>query len=338
MTENNIEKIMVINLGGTREMALGTAAFAAIREFHPNAHIILLTTARYAEFGQQSGYFNEIWVDPLLNWYDVPQVLHFLKKLRNSGIQLVYDLQNVRRSNMYFRCMGRNKPLWNSSNINWCSHYYDNPDAHLMHFLDRQAEQLMVTGMEFIPPPDISWLQADISKFSFLETGQPYALLVAGGLEDEKQSRWPESGYVEVAEWLAEIGVLPVFIGDEADKALIKSIDRSCVHIDIANLAGRTSLADIAELARGAVFAIGAGDGYMHLMALTGCPSIFLYSGYFVQEIHTPIGDAINIMYQREPSQILPSTVIDRLIEMFGLNEGEEAQDNEDEEAENDSA
>jgi ADP-heptose:LPS heptosyltransferase len=48
--------------------------------------------------------------------------------------------------------------------------------------------------------------------------------------------------------------------------------------IEARSLLGRTSLADLAVLARGAAGAIGNDSGPMHLIAAAGCPSVVLFS------------------------------------------------------------
>lgn len=68
----------------------------------------------------------------------------------------------------------------------------------------------------------------------------------------------------------------PVLIGasDEADRNAV--ISGACTHA--LDLTGRTSIADIARLARQASGAVGNDNGPMHLIAAAGCPSLVLYS------------------------------------------------------------
>ena len=48
--------ILVIRLGALGDFVLSMGPFAAIRAHHPDARIILLTTAPYAELARASGY------------------------------------------------------------------------------------------------------------------------------------------------------------------------------------------------------------------------------------------------------------------------------------------
>ena len=58
------EAILVIRLGALGDFVLSSGPFQAIRAFHPDAHIVLLTTAPYEELARAGGWFDEIWLEP----------------------------------------------------------------------------------------------------------------------------------------------------------------------------------------------------------------------------------------------------------------------------------
>ena len=79
-----------------------------------------------------------------------------------------------------------------------------------------------------------------------------------------------------IANNLVELGFRPVLIGDVNDKGLISGIAANAQ--DALNLAGRTTLLQLAGLCRRARLAIGNDTGPMHMAVAAGVPSLVLYS------------------------------------------------------------
>ncbi len=64
------------------------------------------------------------------------------------------------------------------------------------------------------------------------------------------------------------------------------------------DLAGRTSLAELAVLARGAAAALGNDTGPMHLIAAAGCPTLVLFSDASDPALCAPRGPAVQILHR----------------------------------------
>ena len=119
----------------------------------------------------------------------------------------------------------------------------------------------------------VSFLTSDVSHFDLPED---YALLVPGGAHHRPGKRYPAVAYRELGRHMAKQGTAPVIIGAEAEADVCAEVAHD---VPLArNLCGKTSLADIAELARHARVAIGNDTGPMHLIAPTGCKTVVLFS------------------------------------------------------------
>lgn len=263
-------RILVIKLSALGDFVQAAGPFAAIRAHHAGARITLLTTRPYADFARASPWFDEVWIDERPRLWQIGGWLALRRRLRGGRFDMVYDLQTSDRSGWYFRLMGR--PRW-SGIAPGCSHPHANAGRDHMHTIDRQAEQLAMAGIPSTPLPDLSWVAADVGRFGL--TGR-YALLVPGGAPHRPAKRWPVEHYVGVARALAARGVTPVLIGTQEDAGPIAAIDGACR--EARSLLGRTGLADIVALARGAAGAIGNDSGPMHLIAAARCPAIVLFS------------------------------------------------------------
>ncbi len=274
MSAAELSRILVIKLGALGDFIQALGPFAAIRRHHANAHITLLTTEPFAAFAAASDYFNDIWTGGRPSGLDLIGWLDLRRRLREGGFERVYDLQTSARSSFYYRL------LWPGSYPEWsgiaagCSHPHDNPRRDFMHTIERQAEQLQMAGIADVPPPDLSWVKADLGR---LRIKDRFALLVPGGAAHRPGKRWPEEHFGELARWLAGREIEPVLLGSEAEASLLASVAGG--HPGVGNLAGKTGLFDIAALAGAAIIAVGNDTGPMHLIAAAGCPSLVLYSG-----------------------------------------------------------
>jgi len=266
------EQVLVIKLGALGDFVQAMGPFAAIRKRHADARITLLTTAPYVALAEASGYFNDIWIDKRPRWWQVGEWLGLKRRFDSTGFQRVYDLQTSDRSVIYFRLFAAPKPEW-SGIARGCSHPHANPARDSMHSIDRQREQLAMAGIDTVPAPDLGWVNGDISAFG---TQSPFVLLLPGGSAHRPAKRWPVTGYVALAKALMAKGCQPVLIGagDEAER----NAEIADLCAGVVNLTGRTSLFDIASLARSAAGAVGNDNGPMHLIAASDCPSLVLYS------------------------------------------------------------
>jgi ADP-heptose:LPS heptosyltransferase len=265
-------KILVIKLGALGDFVQALGPCAAIRRHHPQAKVTLLTTTPYVALAKASGYFDDIWTDERPRWWQVGRWRRLKRRFDAAGFTRVYDLQTSDRSGFYFRLFASPKPEW-SGIAPGCSHPHGNPRRDFIHTVERQREQLAAAGIADVSLPDLRWVDGNIDAFGLTA---PFVLLVPGGSAHRPAKRWPTESYAALAGMLSAKGFQPVLIGarDEADRNA--RIAELCP--DAVNLTGRTSLFDIASLARAAAGAVGNDNGPMHLIAASDCPSLVLYS------------------------------------------------------------
>jgi ADP-heptose:LPS heptosyltransferase len=261
-----VKRILVIRLGALGDFVLSFAPFAAIRARHPEAEITLLTTLPYAGLGKRAPWFDRVEIDARPAWWNPLGLLRLALELR--GYDFVYDLQTSRRMSWYFRLAGR--PPW-SGIAPGCSHPHANPLRDAMHTRERQREQLEMAGITEFPAPALAWLERPVADLP-----HPYALLVPGAAAQRPRKRWPAERYGALAEILAGRGLIPAVVGTAAEAPLAATIRAACPRA--IDLTGRTDIADLFSLAKGAALAVGNDTGPMHLAALAGCPCLVLFS------------------------------------------------------------
>lgn len=307
------ERFLVIKLGALGDFIQACGPMQAIRAHHPEARISLLTTPPYAEIGRKCGYFNEILEDRRSRWYDLPGWVSVLESLNTGKFRRVYDLQNNDRTAIYSRLIFP-KPEWVGA-ARGASHRNASPERTAGTSFAGHRQTLALAGITGVSVDDLSWMDSDISRFGL--AGTRYALLIAGSSPTRPRKRWAPEKYAALAQRLLEKQCRPVLIGAKAEieqNAKIAQTDSR-----ILDLTGKTTLFDLAALARGAVLALGNDTGPMHLASVTGCPVCVLFCSKESDPArHAPIGPGVTAI-TRESLETLTDQDVWNAMEDAGI-------------------
>ncbi len=296
--------ILIIKLGALGNVILSLNAFAAIRAYHANARISLLTTAPYADWLRQAPWFDEVLVDARPAPWNLPELYRLREMLIRPRFARVYDLQTSSRSSHYFRLFPRGaKPEW-SGIATGCSHPDLDPDRDHIHDNDRQAGQLHQAGIVTIPPADLSWCRGDIGRFNLPRN---FVVLVPGSAPHRPVKRWPARHYQALAEALRAQGLTPVVVGSHAEAPIARDIPAAL------DLTGQTSFGDLADLGRAARFAVGNDTGPMHLLAATDCPVVVLFSHDSNPAMCVPRGKEVRVLSRHDLADLDVAAVLTEL-------------------------
>lgn len=297
------EQVLIIKHGALGDIILASGHMKAIREAHPAAHITCLTGTSYAKLLSACPFLDEIWEDGKPKPWQVSDWLALRRKLRSRPFRWVYDLQTSGRSSRYWWFLPWPKPHWSGIGA-FVSHPQRGQERHRMHTVVRLNDQLHIAGIETDGKPDISWLEAPVDT---LGLPRRYALIVPGGSAHRPEKRWPPEHYASLCKAMAIIGVTPVLIGSGAEKDVLEHI---AAHVpDALNLAEKTSIAQLASLARGAVWAVGNDTGPMHVIAAANCPSTVIFSHASSPGKSAPAGDSVTCLQERDLTTLFPDRI-----------------------------
>ncbi len=306
--ENRLH-ILIIKLGALGDFVQALGPCAAIRNYHKDSCITLLTTPPFEELARQSGYFDKILFDERPKLFQVQSWLNLRKRLKAGYFSRVYDLQTSDRSGFYFKLFGPGKrPEW-SGNAKGCSHRHANPSRDNMHTCERQSEQLAIAGIMDVPISDLSWALAETETFNLPKN---YALLVPGGAPHRLEKRWPSKAFGELAASLLKKKIEPVLLGTSRENKVITDVAAQCP--DASNLIDKTSFSQIVALANKAQFSIGNDTGPMHLIAAAGCRSLVLYSHESNPELCAQRGRDVRIIRRERLQELSVDEVLTHLI------------------------
>lgn len=241
-------------------MVQAASAFAALRKFHAQDHLALLTTVSYQELAKKMGYFDEILLDDRLKLFQFSKFINFGCYLRNQGFQKIYDLQNVDRTKFYSYFMSK-RTKWIAPCKKDCS----------IHPQDRFKRLFSSLGIPFEMSLDLGHL-AEPNNFSL---PSPYILLIPGAsMVHGGRKRWPEEKYAELASFLVKKEIQPVLIGGLSEN--FDLIKRKVP--EVIDLCGKTTFYQITGLAQKALCAIGNDTGPTLLAASGGCKTLTFYA------------------------------------------------------------
>lgn len=303
-----VRRILIIKLSALGDIVQAVGPMAAIRQHHPEARITVLTTKPYDALLDLCPYIDDVWLDERPKWYQVLKCRALRDRVRSGRFDMVYDLQTSGRSSAYFRLFpASQRPFW-SGIARGASHPHANPGRNQLHTIERQAEQLCDAGIPETPFPNLHWVTADTAH---LDLSPPFALLVPGGAPHRPGKRWPATSYTALAKHLVTRGIQPVLLGTTAEHEILRLIADSCS--DTINLCGLTSIPELAVLARDAVAAVGNDTGPMHIITLSGCASVVLYSDESDPALCAQRGPSVEILRRERLSDLPLEDVITTL-------------------------
>jgi ADP-heptose:LPS heptosyltransferase len=302
------DRILVIKLGALGDMIQAADAFAAIRAHHAGTETVLMTAPPFAALGRAMPWFDAVWTDARPGPLRPDAWWALRRRLAGAGFARVYDLQCSRRTRRYFRLLpaGR-RPEW-VGDAPGCSH--PNPDFSGARLSNRQkmAAQLAVAGIGPPPPADLGWLDAPIGH---LALPPRYAVLIPGASPRPPGKRWPAAHYADLAQRLAAKGIPPVVVGTGADRAATDGVRAGA---EVLDLVGRTSLAELASVLRGAACVVGNDTGPTFLAGALRRPTLMLISHHTDAVAAAPWGDATRRLRRHDLADLEPDEAWEALL------------------------
>lgn len=293
------KNILIIKLSALGDFIQSLGLSKAIRAHHPDVKITLLTTKPFEKFAQQSGYFDNIFIDNRPKLLQLRKWWELKKTLNQNMFSCVYDLQSNDRTKIYKKLFSTT-PQW----INTPKNTNISESA-----FTRQSNALSKVDIENIKIDTLDWIKSDIGHF---DLHAPYALIVPGCAPTRPEKRWPAAHYSALCTKFLEQGIQPVILGTKDEKEITSQIAHSCPAA--LNLTEKTSLFDIVALARNAQFSIGNDTGPMHLIAPTGCKTLVIFSKYSNPIQSAPLGEHVQTIQQENIEEIQPEDILNKLI------------------------
>jgi heptosyltransferase I len=278
-------RILLVKLSSFGDVLHALPTLEALREAYPTAHITWLVEAAYAPLLSGHPALDAVWIGPRLRPAEFfcgsnPAALRrLLQQLRAQPFDLVLDVQGLLKSAVWV-ALAKSPRKVGYDRTRELSYLpltervqpFD-PEAHAVRRYLNLAHYL---GAPPAPPRFRLGLDAaaDISALIPAEPGRPLALLHPGARWASKL--WPPASWARLAEWFHTQGFQIAVTGSPADRELAGGITAQC-RAPLLNLAGATSLAQLAAILRKTRLAVTTDTGVMHLAAALGTPVTALF-------------------------------------------------------------
>ena len=292
-----------MKLADIGDVLTATPALRALRETYPHARVDLLTTPAAAGIVPGS-LVDHVWTSPrtlLSGPADLPNFVRLLRALRQTGYDAIVFLHHLTLSRgvLKYRLLAAatGAPvvagLDNGKGV-WLTHPAADDGFGAVHEVDYGLRAVAALGahtfdLSLLARCDDTDKQQVASLLAALPRGHRVAIHPGSGGYSMAR-RWEPAKWAAVADALVEgRGAQVILVGTPADGA--DSV-QAAMHGPATNLAGRTSLSQLAALLGQCDLFLGADSGVMHLAAAMGVPVVALFgpSNHLAWGPWTPAG------------------------------------------------
>lgn len=310
-----MENILVIKLSAFGDFMIAVGHFQAIKRYHPDARLTLLTTKAYKGLAEKSGLFDEVMIDKRPHRFDLAGWSSLRKEIRSRNFTRIYDLQNNDRTSLYYKIIWdvpfgiKGKiPQWVGT-VKGCDFYTPDMRQEPIHAFDRGNLVLAKAGIYDVQPANLEWMHADVSNLNLPEENM--VLIIPGAAPSRPEKKWPVENYIHVIKELHGKGFNPVVVGSHPEVPVVERIKIECPYV--VDLTCKTNFYELAEVSRKAQFAIGNDTGPMHLLALTDLPMVVLFSKWSNPVQSSPLGNQVDYIQKDDMSAITVDEVLEKI-------------------------
>jgi len=273
-------KILLISLSNVGDVVLTTPVISALKQKFPEAELDVLVGPRAKEIFLGDPAINEVFS------YDkkigLPGKLNLAFLLRKKSYDLVVDLRNS-----IFGPVANVKNIFNN---------LKNAPKGLAHMKDRHLWKIqqVVPGLNVENSNCYIWIDQqskDEIDFKLLESQidtNDLLIAVSPGARSHTK-RWAQEGFIEVCERLsAELSAKVILVGDEDDKKITAEV-MARAKGDVYDLAGQTSIKQLAALLQRCSLLISNDSAPMHIGYAVGTPVVAIF-GPTDSDKYRPLG------------------------------------------------
>ncbi|MCB4792457.1 MAG: glycosyltransferase family 9 protein [Elusimicrobia bacterium] len=276
---DKINKIVVMKFWGMGSIIMASPALRALRDGYKDARITFLTLSRNREICQLLNLFEEVVTVRLDNGIMIflKDLLSVLVCLRKERFDLLLDFEFFTRFSSILTYLVNAKVsvgfnTWEVWRGNF--HTVKVPFNRYWHLTDNFNNMLSLIGVRVnsndLPPLALSDDDRKIVERLLSEKWRSYERLIAVNVNNDPMAyerRWPKKNYQEIINKLIEKhGAKIVMIGSSKEAGYVADIAAGIVKKEnLLNLAGKTSLGQLACLFEKAMFLLTNDSGPMHL-------------------------------------------------------------------------
>ncbi len=306
---SDIERLLVVKTSSIGDVIHALPVVQAIKDAAPHLALGWVVRRRCADI-----LTGNLRIDHLHILPDKPslrELFNLRRELHSAHYDIALDMQGLSLSGLVTRLSGAPVRVGWDRNREGNALFLTHPivpgkakDAHEVDLLYGFAEALGVHAPhpEFTPQP---YLAADnTAKAQEWVSGLPRPRIALNVGASRAYKRWPLENWVEVAQALTQAGQSVVFVGDKNDAETVAQITPRLA-ANFVNLAGRTTLRELASVLAACDLLVSGDSGPMHLAVAVGTPAIAIF-GATSPARHGPYGARNTVLHDPVPGLLTP--------------------------------
>jgi len=303
-----IERLLIVKTSSIGDVVHALPVIQAIKEARPALTLGWVVRRRCADVLRGNPCIDHLYVMP-----DKPTLAELSalrRELRTVQYQMALDMQGLLLSGIVTALSGAPIRIGWDRNREASALFLTHPiipgKAKAQHEIDLLygfAEALGVSGPhpEFTPQPHLAVDGAAKADAWLADLPRPRIALNVGASRAYK--RWPAKRWAQVSQELLASGRSLVFVGDNKDAESVAALT-PMLTVPFVNLAGQTTLRELAAVLAACDLLITADTGPMHIAVAVGTPVIALF-GATDPRRHGPYGGRNIILHNPMPGAVV---------------------------------
>lgn len=276
-------RILVIKLSALGDVILAIPSLRALREKYPNAHIAVLTVARFGTILENCPYINQLLQFQLKN-KSYKYIWRLSGLLRRLNFDIVIDLQNNRQSHIlaYLSASSRRYGYDNGKFSFLLNHKVKEKNLPLSP-VQHQAQTLRLLNIEPVKDNLELWPQAIDDKWAedFLKKhrSSDTAPLIGINLEASPQwptKRWGVEKFAALLDKLQDAGFEVVVTGRGQDQYWLQKL-RQLSKSQFIDATGKTEILQLASLVKRCNVYITSDSAPLHIANAMNTSAVALF-------------------------------------------------------------
>ena len=297
--------ILVIKHGALGDFVMASGAMKSIRNYFPKDNILLLTEEKNIKFFKSIPYFNSIKKDNRKSLFF--SIFTLFNIIFSQKINLIIDLQNSSRTQMYHFFVSKFTKVKISSSRNYSHYRYIIPKQGDEHVIQGLNNQLSLLGLKTFEDPNLSWMIQNSNQ----QVQKKYIILIPGASKTGSYKKWPEDRYAKLSNHFIENGFDIYLTGSNEDLKTMELIRATC---PLAKIKIKESkIENFLELCQNASFIVANDTGPTHIAALSNRPLFWIAIDNSISKACQPFGKRVIPILSKNLLDIDPKKIIEKI-------------------------
>ena len=297
--------ILVIKHGALGDFVMASGAMKSIRNYFPKDNILLLTEEKNIKFFKSIPYFNSIKKDNRKSMFF--SIFTLFNIIFSQKINLIIDLQNSSRTQMYHFFVSKFTKVKISSSRNYSHYRYIIPKQGDEHVIQGLNNQLSLLGLKTFEDPNLSWMIQNSNQ----QVQKKYIILIPGASKTGSYKKWPEDRYAKLSNHFIENGFDIYLTGSNEDMKTMELIRATC---PLAKIKIKESkIENFLELCQNASFIVANDTGPTHIAALSNRPLFWIAIDNSISKACQPFGKRVIPILSKNLLDIDPKKIIEKI-------------------------